>query len=85
MIFAENAATPYQATVSIKDMQYGVGFGTSKKQAKSEAARATLEILIPQMKSKIEADSKMGAVAKRDQEQDLSVSKDEFKSSHLQA
>jgi microprocessor complex subunit DGCR8 len=27
----ENAATPYAATVSINDMQYGIGYGTSKK------------------------------------------------------
>ncbi|CAH0549289.1 unnamed protein product [Brassicogethes aeneus] len=68
----ENAATPYQATVSIKDMKYGVGYGTSKKQAKAEAARATLEILIPEMKSKIQTDNRMGAIAKRDEDQDLS-------------
>lgn len=69
----ENAATPYAATVSIKDMQYGVGYGTSKKQAKSEAARATLEILIPEMRSKITADSKSTSSSKKDHEQDLSV------------
>ncbi|XP_044261314.1 microprocessor complex subunit DGCR8 [Tribolium madens] len=68
----ENAATPYAATVSINDMQYGVGYGTSKKQAKSEAARATLEILIPEMKSKITTDAKTGSSASRDQDQDLS-------------
>lgn len=56
----ENAATPYAATVMIKDMKYGIGYGTSKKQAKSEAARATLEILIPEMKSKITADAQSG-------------------------
>ena len=46
----ENANTPYSATVIINSMQYGTGFGSSKKQAKSEAAKATLEILIPDMK-----------------------------------
>lgn len=70
----ENAATPYQATVSINDMQYGVGYGTSKKQAKSDAAKATLEILIPEMRSKITADSKSGSNASKSQDQDLSVS-----------
>lgn len=56
-------------------MQYGVGYGTSKKQAKSEAARATLEILIPDMRSKITADSKSGGSnASKSQDQDLSVS-----------
>jgi hypothetical protein len=39
-------------------MQYGQGFGTSKKQAKSEAAKSTLEILIPEMRDKIQQDSK---------------------------
>ncbi|XP_050308140.1 microprocessor complex subunit DGCR8 [Anthonomus grandis grandis] len=67
----ENAATPYAATVMIKDMKYGVGYGTSKKQAKSDAAKATLEILIPEMKSKITADTQSGC-AKRDKDQDLS-------------
>lgn len=68
----ENAATPYSATVSINQLRYGTGFGTSKKQAKSEAARETLEILIPEMRDKITADKKsMG----RDREnyKDLSV------------
>lgn len=76
IFFLENAATPYAATVSINDMQYGVGYGTSKKQAKSDAAKATLEILIPEMRSKITADSKSGgANASKSQDQDLSVSK----------
>lgn len=52
----ENAATPYAATVSINDMKYGTGFGTSKKQAKGEAARETLEVLIPEMRDKISTD-----------------------------
>nr|SVE81889.1 EOG090X04U5 [Daphnia magna] len=34
-------------------MQYGTGVGSSKKAAKAEAAKATLEVLIPQMKEKI--------------------------------
>ncbi|KRT79665.1 hypothetical protein AMK59_8798, partial [Oryctes borbonicus] len=69
----ENAATPYAATVSINDMQYGLGYGTSKKQAKSEAAKATLELLIPEMRSKITADSKTGgSSASKVQDQDLS-------------
>lgn len=33
----ENASMPYSATVIINNMEYGVGFGSSKKQAKSEA------------------------------------------------
>lgn len=70
----ENAATPYAATVSINDMQYGIGYGTSKKQAKSDAAKATLEILIPEMRAKITSDSRNGgSSATKAQDQDLSV------------
>ncbi|XP_045482061.1 microprocessor complex subunit DGCR8 [Harmonia axyridis] len=68
----ENAATPYAATVSINDMKYGVGYGTSKKQAKSEAAKNTLEILIPEMRSKITADPKTGSSTSKDPDEDLS-------------
>ncbi|OXU20294.1 hypothetical protein TSAR_013930 [Trichomalopsis sarcophagae] len=53
----ENAATPYSAVVCINDMEYGSGFGSSKKQAKANAARKTLEILIPQMRDKISGDT----------------------------
>ncbi|XP_015592851.1 microprocessor complex subunit DGCR8 isoform X4 [Cephus cinctus] len=53
----ENAATPYSAVVCINDMEYGSGFGSSKKQAKANAARKTLEILIPQMRDKISGDA----------------------------
>lgn len=35
-------------------MQYGVGIGSSKKQAKLDAARATLEILLPSVKNHIQ-------------------------------
>ena len=52
----ENAATPYSAVVCINNMEYGSGFGSSKKQAKAHAARKTLEILIPQMRDKISCD-----------------------------
>lgn len=55
-------------------MLYGVGYGTSKKQAKSDAARATLEILIPEMREKIAADNRASGNANRSQDQDLSVS-----------
>lgn len=58
----ENAATPYSATVSINNLKYGTGYGTSKKQAKSEAARETLEVLIPEMREKISGlDKNQGA------------------------
>ncbi|KAH8284132.1 hypothetical protein KR054_010847 [Drosophila jambulina] len=70
----QNAATPYSATVSVNNLKYGTGYGTSKKQAKSEAARETLEILIPDVKDKITGnkDQKSGAAKKT--QSDLSVS-----------
>lgn len=70
----ENAATPYSATVSINDLKYGTGFGTSKKQAKSEAARETLEILIPEMRAKITAEKKASNAGRgHESYKDLSV------------
>lgn len=69
----ETAATPYSATVSINGLKYGTGYGTSKKQAKCDAARETLEILIPQMKDKIVADNSNVFRAPRPETQDMSV------------
>lgn len=57
ILIIENAATPYSAVVCINDMEYGSGFGSSKKQAKANAARKTLEILIPQMRDKISGEN----------------------------
>ncbi|KAH8306368.1 hypothetical protein KR018_009303 [Drosophila ironensis] len=70
----QNAATPYSATVLVNNLKYGVGYGTSKKQAKSEAARETLEILIPDVKDKITGNNKdqKSGTAKKAQS-DLSV------------
>lgn len=53
----ENAATPYAATIIINDMHYSTGYGSSKKQAKTEAAKATLEILLPELGEKIREES----------------------------
>lgn len=53
-------------------MQYGIGYGTSKKQAKSEAARLTLEILIPDLREKLVNDAK-GDGASGGKDQGLSV------------
>lgn len=69
----ENAATPYSATVSINDLKYGTGFGTSKKQAKAEAARETLEILIPEMRDKITAEKSNSSSNGMQAYKDLSV------------
>ena len=39
--------------LSLDKVEFGQGVGTSKKQAKSEAARLTLEILIPDFMKEI--------------------------------
>ena len=57
------------ATVRINNMMYGCGCGSSKKTAKMEAAKDTLEILIPQVKGKFKSDDKPAQ-----EERDLSVS-----------
>lgn len=51
----ENATLPYSATAEISGTPYGTGFGKSKKEAKEEAARLTIEILIPGIKDITEA------------------------------
>lgn len=53
----ENAVTPYSATAEINGVPYGVGYGKSKKDAKEEAARKTIEILIPGIKDLTEANA----------------------------
>ncbi|KAK6192581.1 hypothetical protein SNE40_004026 [Patella caerulea] len=45
----ENSMTPFSATVIIEEIEYGTGYASSKKAAKLQAAKATLEILIPDM------------------------------------
>ncbi|VVC29811.1 Double-stranded RNA-binding domain [Cinara cedri] len=52
---AENSET-YSATVILNGVKYGVGFGNSKKQAKQDGARITLNILIPDIKNQIDSD-----------------------------
>ena len=37
----ENAQMPYSASVSIDGTNYGVGYGSSKKMAKSEAGKTS--------------------------------------------
>ncbi|XP_016657415.1 microprocessor complex subunit DGCR8-like [Acyrthosiphon pisum] len=54
----ESTETPYSATVVLNDVQYGVGLGNSKKQAKLNAAQATLDILLPEIKNKIDSNIK---------------------------
>jgi hypothetical protein len=66
----ESSATPYAAIVVINGIEHGRGMGGSKKEAKSEAARKTLELLIPDFKKLLEA--KNGYVTK--ETVDLSVS-----------
>ncbi|XP_053725604.1 microprocessor complex subunit DGCR8 [Synchiropus splendidus] len=43
----ENPSEPFGASVIIDGVTYGTGIASSKKLAKNKAARATLEILIP--------------------------------------
>lgn len=52
----ENSKTPYSVNVILKHIHYGVGFSKTKKQAKLNAAQATLHILIPKMKNNINSD-----------------------------
>ncbi|KAL4083446.1 hypothetical protein QTP88_028762 [Uroleucon formosanum] len=54
----ESTETLYSATVVLNDVQYGVGLGNSKKQAKLNAAKATLDILIPDIKNKMDSNIK---------------------------
>ncbi|ESO05107.1 hypothetical protein HELRODRAFT_99418 [Helobdella robusta] len=51
----ENSQTPYSATVIINEIHYGTGYASSKKLAKLEAARVTLDILIPDINKEINA------------------------------
>ena len=62
----------FSAVVVINNIEYGRGVGSSKKEAKSEAARLTLEILIPEFKNNLVA--KNGVITK--ETVDLSVSFD---------
>ncbi|XP_072934691.1 microprocessor complex subunit DGCR8 isoform X1 [Epargyreus clarus] len=55
----ENASTPYQATVYIGGMQYGVGHGSSKRLAKSIAARDSIGILVPEIREFLQAGKEM--------------------------
>ncbi|CAG5130062.1 unnamed protein product [Candidula unifasciata] len=49
----ENSKTPYGATVTISNIEYGTGYASSKKVAKQEAAKETLRVLIPDLFKKI--------------------------------
>ncbi|XP_077869708.1 microprocessor complex subunit DGCR8-like [Saccoglossus kowalevskii] len=45
----ENASAPFQAVIEINNVKYGSGFASNKKLAKEEAAKSTLEILVPEL------------------------------------
>ena len=49
-------------------MKYSTGYGTSKKQAKMEVAKSTLEILLPELGKKIREEGNT------EEDTDLSVS-----------
>ena len=40
----ENSQTPFSATVVINNVKYGTGFASSKKAAKIEAGKPTLDV-----------------------------------------
>lgn len=65
----ENAMTPYSATAEINSVPYGIGYGKSKKDAKEEAARKTIEILIPGIKDITETNA--NKTGQSDSSQDL--------------
>nr|XP_054749569.1 microprocessor complex subunit DGCR8-like isoform X1 [Lytechinus pictus] len=50
-VFGEsrNASAPFEAVVEIKGVKYGRGEATSKRLAKAEAAKKTLDILVPEL------------------------------------
>ncbi len=48
-----SSTTPYSCAVVINGITYGKGINSSKKLAKNDAAKATLEILIPELKGKL--------------------------------
>lgn len=69
----ENATKPYSATVSINDIKYKTGYGSSKKQAKTEAARETLDVLMPDLREKIVDEKRANPGTYGSQNKDLSV------------
>jgi len=50
IIFLEQSKYSYLCTVILDGIHYGIGTGSTKKQAKIESARATLQILLPSVK-----------------------------------
>ncbi|CAG0913366.1 unnamed protein product [Notodromas monacha] len=55
-----DAASPYAATVMIQGVEYGTGYGSSKRLAKVNAAKATLGILLPDCKKELKIDDEPG-------------------------
>jgi hypothetical protein len=49
----DSSSTPYSCSILISGISYGNGIGSSKKLAKNDAAKKTLEILIPELKHKL--------------------------------
>ena len=60
----------FSATIDINSVEYGKGFGSSKKLAKSEAARLTLELLIPELKKVV---IKNGIIVNNDSGESVSL------------
>ncbi|XP_028968287.1 microprocessor complex subunit DGCR8 [Galendromus occidentalis] len=53
-----SSETPYCATLLIAEVEYGTGYGSSKKQAKTAAAQAALDILLPSWRGLQKSDEK---------------------------
>ncbi len=60
----------FSATIEINGVEYGKGLGSSKKIAKSEAARLTLEILIPEFKK---VETKNGSIIQKNVDESVSL------------
>jgi hypothetical protein len=56
-------------------VEYGKGFGSSKKIAKSEAARLTLEFLIPEFKK---VETKNGSIIQQQVDESVSLLLSQF-------
>lgn len=73
----DNARTPYAATVIVNGDEYGSGVGMSKKEAKLEAAKATLLVLLPKMKKSImkvcEKQKKINAVQNESEDEEQNI------------
>lgn len=64
---------PFRATVLLNNIKYGSGIASSKKNAKNEAAKATLEIFFPEIKSFWSENAAQTAQTKKDSDPVVSL------------